>query len=186
MSEINTSSTRRRKTPKRRIVDLATSDAPSFPTPVEVHVTKPAGNLINVPIMNDGNYRISQQPEAQFLPPSVLSTNSQVVSSPEVPRIDTNAFGSIPSIYSPDDDASNWKEPQDWDAGGEIYRQKIEALRNTVGNSYLSVLSEESWGPNRPADFSTSNGPPSAVMRTSHSPIHAPQAQAIHSGRTLG
>lgn len=186
MSEINTSSTRRRKTPKRRIVDLATSDAPSFPSPVEVHVAKPSGNLINVPIMNDGNYRISQQPEAQFLPPSVLSTNSQVISSPEVPRIDTNAFGSIPSIYSPDDDASNWKEPQDWDAGGEIYRQKIEALRNTVGNSYLSVLSEESWGPNRPADFSTPNGPPSAVMRTSHSPIHAPQAQAIHSGRTLG
>ncbi|KIL90958.1 hypothetical protein FAVG1_05654 [Fusarium avenaceum] len=186
MSEINTSSTRRRKTPKRRIVDLATSDAPSFPSPVEVHVAKPNGNLINVPIMNDGNYRISQQPEAQFLPPSALSTNSQVISSPEVPRIDTNAFGSIPSIYSPDDDASNWKEPQDWDAGGEIYRQKIEALRNTVGNSYLSVLSEESWGPNRPADFSTPNGPPSAVMRTSHSPIHAPQAQAIHSGRTLG
>ncbi|KAG5659028.1 hypothetical protein KAF25_007581 [Fusarium avenaceum] len=186
MSEINTSSTRRRKTPKRRIVDLATSDAPSFPSPVEVHVAKPNGNLINAPIRNDGNYRISQQPEAQFLPPSVLSTNSQVISSPEVPRIDTNAFGSIPSIYSPDDDASNWKEPQDWDAGGEIYRQKIEALRNTVGNSYLSVLSEESWGPNRPADFSTPNGPPSAVMRTSHSPIHAPQAQAIHSGRTLG
>lgn len=186
MSEINTSSTRRRKTPKRRIVDLATSDAPSFPSPVEVHVARPSGNLINVPIMNDGNYRISQQPEAQFLPSSVLSTNSQVISSPEVPRIDTNAFGSIPSIYSPDDDASNWKEPQDWDAGGEIYRQKIEALRNTVGNSYLSVLSEESWGPNRPADFSTPNGPPSAVMRTSHSPIHASQAQAIHSGRTLG
>ena len=28
---------------------------------------------------------------------------------------------------------------------GEIYRKKIEALRNDVGNGWLSVLSEEGW-----------------------------------------
>ncbi|KAF4457524.1 hypothetical protein F53441_574 [Fusarium austroafricanum] len=186
MSETNTSSTRRRKTPKRRIVDLATSDTPSFPAPVEVQVAKPASKQSKSPVMSDGNYRISQQSEAQALPPAALSTDSQVVSSPDVPRIDTNIFTNIPSIYSPNDDASNWKEPQDWDAGGEIYRQKIEALRSTVGNSYLSVLSEESWSGNRPADYPAPNIPSDAVMRTSHTPIHAPQAQAIHSGRTLG
>ncbi len=75
---------------------------------------------------------------------------------------------------------------EDWDAGGEMYRQKIEALRNTVGNSYLSVLSEETWTTSRPADFSTPNVPSGTAMRTAHTPIHAPQAQAIHSGRTLG
>ncbi|KAF4969775.1 hypothetical protein FSARC_3051 [Fusarium sarcochroum] len=186
MSEINTSSTRRRKTPKRRIVDLATSDTLPFPTPVDVHVARPTGKQPKAPVMNDGNYRISQQPEAQLLPPAVLTTNSQVLSSPEVPRIDTNVFANIPSIYSPSDDSSEWKEPQDWDAGGEIYRQKIEALRNSVGNGYLSVLSEESWSPNRPADYSAPNIPSGTVIRTAHTPLHAPQAQAIHSGRTLG
>jgi hypothetical protein len=186
MSEINTSSTRRRKTPKRRIVDLATSDTPSFPTPVEVQVAKPAGKQPKSPLTNDGNYRISQQPGGQVLLPPTLSTDSQVVSSPEVPRVDTNILTNIPAAYSSNDDASTWKESQDWDAGGEIYRQKIEALRNTVGNSYLSVLSEETWTTSRPTDYSTPNVPSGAAMRTAHTPIHAPQAQAIHSGRTLG
>ncbi|KAL4726158.1 hypothetical protein ACLX1H_006835 [Fusarium chlamydosporum] len=131
MSEVNTSSTRRRKTPKRRIVDLATPEAPPFPSPVEVQATKQAVKQPASAIMNDGNYRISQQPEAQVLPAAVLSHNSQVVTSPEVPRIDTNVFANIPAIYSPNDDTSNWTEPQDWDAGGEIYRQKIEALRSS-------------------------------------------------------
>ncbi|KAI1072740.1 hypothetical protein LB507_002736 [Fusarium sp. FIESC RH6] len=186
MSEINTSSTRRRKTPKRRIVDLATPDAPPFPTPVDVQAANPAVKQPSAEIMNDGNYRISQQPEAQALPAGILSSGSQAVTSPEVPRIDTNVFANIPAIYSPNDDTSNWTEPQDWDAGGEMYRQKIEALRNTVGNGYLSVLSEESWAPNRSADYSPPNIPSSTVIRTAHTPIHAPQAQPIHSGRTLG
>ncbi|KAJ9425496.1 hypothetical protein QL093DRAFT_2243614 [Fusarium oxysporum] len=173
MSEINTSSTRRRKTPKRRIVDLATSDTPSFPTPVEVQVAKPAGKQPKSPLTNDGNYRISQQPGGQVLSPPTLSTDSQVVSSPEVPRVDTNILTNIPAAYSSNDDASTWKESQDWDAGGEIYRQKIEALRNTVGNSYLSVLSEETWTTSRPTDYSTPNVPSGAAMRTAHTPIHA-------------
>jgi len=186
MSEINTSSTRRRKTPKRRIVDLATPDAPPFPTPVDVQAANPAVKQPSAEIMNDGNYRISQQPEAQALPTTILSSGSQAVTSPEVPRIDTNVFANIPAIYSPNDDTSNWTEPQDWDAGGEMYRQKIEALRNSVGNGYLSVLSEESWAPNRSADYSPPNIPSSTVIRTAHTPIHTPQAQPIHSGRTLG
>jgi hypothetical protein len=182
MSEINTSSTRRRKTPKRRIVDLATPEAPPFPAPVNVQVAKQP----NAAIVNDGNYRISQQPETQPLPAAVLLPNSQAVTSPEVPRIDTNVFANIPAIYSPNDDASNWTEPQGWDAGGEIYRQKIEALRSSVGNGYLSVLSEESWNPDRSSDYSPPNIPSGAVMHTAHTPIHTPQAQPIHSGRTLG
>ncbi|KAL2693824.1 hypothetical protein Neosp_000390 [[Neocosmospora] mangrovei] len=186
MSEINTSSTRRRKTPKRRIVDLATSDTLSFPTPVDVHVAKPAVRQPKAPVTNDGNYRISQEPETQLLPPAVLSTQSGVVSAPEVPRIDTSVVPNISTIYSTDDDRADWKEPQDWDASGEMYRQKIEALRNKVGNGYLSVLSEESWGSSRPAEFSSPGLPSAPVMRTAHTPIHLPQAQAIHSGRTLG
>ncbi|KAF4458329.1 hypothetical protein FALBO_14937 [Fusarium albosuccineum] len=186
MSEINTSSTRRRKTPKRRIVDLATSDTLPSPTPVDVHVAKPVGRQAKAPITNDGNYRISQQPEAQLLPPVVLTANSGVVSTPEVPRIDTSVVPNISSVYPTNDDQADWKEPQDWDASGEIYRQKIEALRNKVGNGYLSVLSEESWSSNRPAEYSPPGIPSGQVMHAAHTPIHVPQAQAIHSGRTLG
>lgn len=187
MSEINTSSTRRRKTPKRRIVDLATNDALSSPTPVDLHFAKPVGKQIKYPVANDGNYRISQQPETQLLSPVLLSGASNgFVSSPEVPRINTNVVPDVAPTYTRDEDGTDWKEPQDWDSSGEIYRQKIEALRNRVGNGYLSVLSEEAWASANPADYTSPGIPSTAAIRTAHAPIHVTSAQAIHSGRTLG
>ncbi|KAK7417485.1 hypothetical protein QQZ08_011602 [Neonectria magnoliae] len=181
MSEINTSSTRRRKTPKRRIVDLATNDAHSSPSPVDLCPTRPTLKPAKVPIALDGNYRISHQPESKLLPPVVLSSNSSggFASSPEVPRIDTSVMPNLSSMYQSND-------PQDWDAGGEIYRQKIEALRDKVGNGYLSVLSEETWAPNGSSDFAPSGLSSPAALRAAHTSHHAPPAQAIHSGRTLG
>ncbi|KAF4971319.1 hypothetical protein FZEAL_9885 [Fusarium zealandicum] len=185
MSEINTSSTRRRKTPKRRIVDLATSDALPSPIAVDVHVAKAAGRQSRVPITNEGNYLISDQPETQLLPPVVFSTNSTFMGAPEVPRIDTSVVPNIPPVYPTNEVRADWREPQDWDASGEIYRQKIEALRNKVGNGYLSALSEESWNSKRPTDYSAPDVPSTAAMRAAHNPLHVSQAQAIHSGRTL-
>lgn len=188
MSETNTTSTRRRKTPKRRIVDLATNDTLPSPSPVDLRTSRPALKPAKIPITTDGNYRISQQPETKLLPPVVLSTNSSsgfssssggFSSSPEVPRIDTSVVPNISSVY-----ASN--DAQDWDASGEIYRQKIEALRDKVGNGYLSVLSEESWAPNGPPDFAPSGLASPPALRAAHTPHHMPPAQAIHSGRTLG
>jgi hypothetical protein len=187
MSEINTSSTRRRKTPKRRIVDLATNDAAPSPTPVDLRGTKAVITATKVPVTIDGNYRICQEHETQLLPPVVLSSHSKggFGSSPEVPRIDTSVVPSISSVYPSDETPKDWQESQDWDASGEIYRQKIEALRDKVGNGYLSVLSEEGWVPNGSSDFAQSGLPSPAALRTAHTPHHVPQAQAI-AGRTLG
>ncbi|KAH7162422.1 hypothetical protein B0J13DRAFT_10062 [Dactylonectria estremocensis] len=181
MSEINTTATRRRKTPKRRIVDLATNDTLPSPTAVDLRASRPIIRPTKPPLTTDGNYRISHQPECQLLPPVVLSTNSSgsFSSSPEIPRIDTSVVPDISSVFQSNDG-------QDWDAGGEIYRQKIEALRDKVGNGYLSALSEENWTPNGPPDFAQSNLISAAAIRAAHTSHHTPPAQAIHSGRTLG
>ncbi|KAI0480400.1 hypothetical protein GGR56DRAFT_270559 [Xylariaceae sp. FL0804] len=177
-SEINTSSTKRRRTPKRRIVDLATDDgAGSFnrkSSTVEQIIPDMAATAVTSP----DNYRLSQLPERQDTAPHILSeTPATRRGSVEVPRIDTSIVSRPSSLTSDQHVAVPSKEDPDWSAGGEKYRRKIEALRDKVGNGYLSVLNEESWEPSRPAlvgaDFTPTTTP---------TPISHP----IASGRTLG
>lgn len=183
-SEINTSSTRRRRTPKRRIVDLATNDrtgdAPQQPTDVDEATPEPSP----VTAESESNYRVSQPPEIQPVPSKVSPETKSpgTMSPPEVPRINTNPILQPPVSFLGNDTHDLWKEAQDWNVSGEIYRQKIEALRDKVGSGYLSVLNEESWESTRPfvsGDFSpASTIRPSPATRTS-------SAQAIPSG-TMG
>lgn len=190
-SEVNTSSSsRRRRTPKRRIVDLSTSEtSPSKPPPVvrfsmeEAAATAPGSGA---------GYNISPKPSPRtvpsYIPPEPRQTQSQV----EVPRIDTNVAPRSPPVQKLSYDASAIKpqpakEPQDWKVSGELYRQKLEALRNEVGNGWLSVLSEEGWDAQKIAqaqDFTSADFSP--TVRPSSVTTRANSQQTIHSGRTLG
>lgn len=173
-SEINTSSTRnRRRAPKRRIVDLADA-VPKSPA------QEPAASSIGT----DSNYRISQRTEIHQNKPPALAESPMSIArgATGVPRIDTSVIPKLPPVYPMQEaQKTQWKDTHNWDVGGEMYRHKIEALRNQVGDGYLSVLSETSEGwdpvnssPYHEASFSNPN--------TSHANI----PQAIHSGRTLG
>ncbi|KAH6625029.1 hypothetical protein B0J18DRAFT_444848 [Chaetomium sp. MPI-SDFR-AT-0129] len=147
-SETNTTSTRRRGGAKRRIVDLSTNENPQpYARPVDRHAA-----AITTNVDSGAHYRTSQPPEIQHErhePPravfaeSVTPTTISTIPEPtrEVPRIDTNVVPQLPAILK------SSENNVDWGVGGEIYRQKIEDLRNKVGNGYLSVLSEESWDP---------------------------------------
>ena len=192
-SEVNTSSTRRRKAPKRRIVDLATAESmgppaqPQLPHPSHTgNGRKPSTEESTQASASDGNYRLSQTPETQLLPSPVLSESRQrsckTPQLPEVPRIDGSLLPDLPPLYAAHDSSAGWKECQEWDSG-EMYRRKIEALRDKVGNGYLSVLSEESWDASRPPDYNSSTYSP--TIHASPTSNAAP-VQAIHSGRTLG
>ncbi|KXH48243.1 leucine Rich Repeat domain-containing protein [Colletotrichum salicis] len=191
-SEVNTSSTRRRKTPKRRIVDLSTTDAsvtvtpgiaPALPADIKVLASDATATAVG---SHTNNYRISQAPEIPPLPSAVLADNRKANSQPEVPRIDTSVVPELPPIYTTRDTPP---DSQDWDVSGEMYRRKIEALRDKVGNGYLSVLSEEGWDPSRPPTYSVPDFSPASTVRPSPTTPrtnshHHPAA--IHSGRTLG
>ncbi|CAK7271606.1 hypothetical protein SEPCBS57363_004708 [Sporothrix epigloea] len=82
-----------------------------------------------------------------------------------------------------------WKEPRDWGVDGELYKRKIEALRDQVGEGYLSVLSEETWDTalHSPQyhDNLFNGATPSSLCTNSAGP-RPTGVQAIHSGRTLG
>jgi hypothetical protein len=116
-------------------------------------------------------------------PPQPILAGSPVshMQAGDVPRIDTSVSPEFPSILgSPGSNA-------DWDVGGELYRRKIEALRDKVGNGYLSVLSEEGWDPtSRASDYheaAVKFGAASPTSRHNPATISRPTTvQAIHSG----
>ncbi|KAJ0108595.1 hypothetical protein J7T55_015029 [Diaporthe amygdali] len=180
-SEVNTNSTRsRRRAPKRRIVDLADSQAHVARQPGENEAMGAVTGL-------DSNYRISQTTEIHQNNPNVAE-EGRTQASRGVPRIDTSVIPKLPPV-SPTQEIgtpTSWTDSQKWDVGGEMYRRKIEALRTQVGEGYLNVLSEEHWDVNGTPHFPGSRfGHPDSPMHPSPA-VHRPTLQPIHSGRTLG
>jgi Leucine rich repeat len=188
-SETYSSSSRRRRTPKRRIVDLSTADSSPIKARPGVTFSQDSDTMISaehakdVGAGSDSGYGVS--PELSIIPviPENIPSEPRIEprrssSQPEVPRLntvlDTSTIPRLPPIegfkLSP-------PEIQDWSMSGEMYRKKIEALRNEVGNGWLSVLSEEGWEPQK----NLAN----TIRPTATSP-RANSQQAIHSGRTLG
>lgn len=166
-SEINTNSTRRRKTPtKRRIVDLATGETPPSPKAMELRSARVPSNTHKPLPESPENYSIAPTP-SELLPPVVLAVDPKTAGIPRV-------SGAIPAplVY----DSGDSRDGQDWDADGELYRQKIEALRNQVGNGYLTAIDDPAWN----ASKSSASVVEPARISSSPSP------QVIHSGRTLG
>ncbi|KAI9735310.1 MAG: hypothetical protein M1818_006504 [Claussenomyces sp. TS43310] len=188
-SESYTSSSRRKRTSKRRIVDLSTPDSspvvakPAAPTFSAEEATAAAAG-------SDSGYGASPDLPMTKEPQKSREASRRSVKSAETrPRIDTDmspqrsaakmAYDS-PTLRLPT------VESQDWNISGEIYRKKMEALRSEVGNGWLSVLSEEGWdSPKNPlagaGDFS-----PASTVRPSPTTPRASSQQTIHSGRTLG
>ncbi|KAI0383093.1 hypothetical protein F5Y04DRAFT_279335 [Hypomontagnella monticulosa] len=181
-SEVNTTSTRRRRTPKRRIVDLATNDRIADVPQQPIDVDDTTSNSSPLPGESENNYRVSQSSETQDVPAKVLSEikTSGATNPPEVPRINTGAILQPPVSFLSNEAPNMWKEAQDWNVSGEIYRQKIEALRDKVGNGYLSVLNEESWEASRPT-FVAGDYSPTSTIRPSPA-TRTPSAHAITSG----
>lgn len=116
---------RRRKTPKRRIVDLA-----------------PGYSLLNT---------LAECASEDFSPMTVSGTRKNHVSKQTEPDVGSDASASAerhlentPISKDAAGTADGSEPPQDWNSG-EVYRRKIEALRDEVGSGWLSVLSEEGW-----------------------------------------
>jgi hypothetical protein len=200
-SEVHTSSSgRRRRTPKRRIVDLSTSEtSPSNQKPAvrfsagETAAAAP-GSDSGYTAGSDSGYGISPDPSPRTVSYYVPSEPRQLQSQTEVPRIDTSLVPRLPPIEtvsydSPLIKAQSSKDPHDWKVSGEIYRKKLEALRNEVGNGWLSVLSEEGWDAQKNSQskgYVGSDFSPASAIRPSPATPRGNIQQTIHSGRTLG
>ena len=185
-SEVAVGSGRRKKGPRRRIVDLAGDESLS--------------------VLQSGNNKAHQQPR-----PPTVSPDPQVTAIDDVsprdrvpiarlerqqaermsstPTLLVRDQSSPPSLSPPgfsDKGHSLANEIQNLNLNGEAYRQKVEALKAEVGSNWLSVLSEESWNKHGNADRRLPQYVQSRPIRPDVSELRV-QSQGIISGsRTLG
>lgn len=195
-SETYASSSRRKRTSKRRIVDLSTSEAALKSPQQKPLVSSQKGNVIT-PSGNEYSTTPDSKPTSRKgdmgppPPPKPRRTSSE----PEqvVPKLNMSA---TPKLY-PTGTISEPEGPQevdqDWSVSGEIYKKKIEALREEVGNGWLSVLSEEGWDAKKlqpRAGRDNEEFSPTSTIRPSTATTPRPGSQMseakISNGRTLG
>ncbi|OBT44231.1 hypothetical protein VE00_05443 [Pseudogymnoascus sp. WSF 3629] len=189
-SDVYTSSSRRRRTPKRRIVDLSTSEvSPNKPKP---EVVLKSEEPIPGTAGSDSGYGVSPDTQPSHIIPDYTPPRPErTTSQPDIlPRLDTTTTPQLLPAERPLEESTislPSLDTQDWSVSGEMYRKKIEALRNEAGNGWLSVLSEEGWESQKPpahhppGDFS-----PASTIRPSPTTPRPRSQQTIQSGRTLG
>ncbi|KAF4587796.1 leucine rich repeat domain-containing protein [Ophiocordyceps camponoti-floridani] len=176
-AEVSAGSTRRRNktSSKRRIVDLASGDISLPPLAVDTDVADRVQEATKVQVSevspSDG-YRTSRPAESVLLPPVKLSPSGET------------GYGGHRRADDVSSDLSAGADPQDWDVSGEIYRRRIQNLRDRVGSGYLSVLSEESW--DGTGSFNGAGSTSVPPLRAGHLSSNTLSAQAVHSGRTVG
>lgn len=189
-SEIHsTLSGRRKRTPKRRIVDLSTSET----SPTKAPMVRFSMEEATAAAVNRG-YNATPDPSPRTIPSYVPSEPRQAQSPVEIPRIDTSVVPRLSPIQAipyetPLVKVQNPKDSQDSKVSGEMYRKKLEALRNEFGNGWLTMLSEEGWEAPKNVQtqgFSMADFSPVNNIRPSPANTRANSQQTIHSGRTLG
>lgn len=172
-------STRRKRAQRRRIIDLSHDDPPTLQESVDNEVARPfVKNPPPDPFIEaspkDTRHNTNMQPQHDF-----SQTNAAPVSfeSPKaLEKNDSKNKNLLPAI-----------EGIDWNGGGDIYRQRLEALKHEVGTNWLTVLGDEAW-----ANKQSNLGMHTSTDFHPAVPIRPPPASRTSSqvvatgGRTLG
>lgn len=179
-SEPVSGSGRRKKGTRRRIVDLAMDENPR-PILNEPNVEMSQGTTLDA----FGGYRDETPPRIQQSPAlssqeptdTLYSRSSSTYGLPSSIR-DPVKLSNQPRSFSYDVRSPN--------INGEVYRQKVEALKNEVGDNWLSVLSEEGWTEHRnpkslDADFGHAN-----AQRPQISSLQSKGHGIVTGNRTIG
>lgn len=137
-SEITVGSGRRRKGPRRRIVDLAIDQSPPVlhqQVPLELPQGYGRPSLANISIDD-----VSPKTKPSLLPPLQMGAGM-----PPMQSFNSTDMSEDSPIEISDKGRSLASEIQSSNLNGEAYKQKIEALKSEVGSNWLSILSGEDW-----------------------------------------
>lgn len=164
-------SIRKRKGPKRRIVELSQNDSAHQRTDSAMMPPPPAP--AKAPSA-DSTYGGS--PEATPIR-KTLAPAAPIAEHQHLPHIDTAITS--PSLGAELDFSS--MVTGEASVNGDLYKKKIEALRNDFGNSWLSALSDEAYQGN-----SAFQDRVSPSVRPTVTSSRAPSQSIVSGGRTLG
>ncbi|KAI9823941.1 MAG: hypothetical protein M1832_002259 [Thelocarpon impressellum] len=194
-SDGSVGSARRRRTPRRRVVELSRADSmpvasasPRSPDIAEGDPFASNGSAYGLSPADPSPPAASPSPPAAppTRPPQRSSSQSQ---AQQPPRLDTvMAPPSIQASLPTPTNGKASKESQDWNISSEIYKKKIEALRNDVGNSWLTVLNDDGWDGQRTGSATSPAGDfsPASTIRPSPTTPRAGSQTIIGGNRTLG
>ncbi|KAL9128678.1 MAG: hypothetical protein Q9175_007479 [Cornicularia normoerica] len=141
-SEFAVGSGRRRKGPRRRIVDLARESSPNN----QQSQRKFPQDIAGPTLANVHTDDVSPRSKPTILPSlQVRSDIPSPKSSPQLPQIKDSAGLSPPHVSDKGRSLVSEIQNLNLNVNGEAYRQKIESLKSEVGSNWLSVLSEEGW-----------------------------------------
>lgn len=167
-------SIKKRKGPKRRIVELSQADSTHQRTDSAMMPPPPAPGK---PQTADSTYGGS--PEATPVR-KILAPAAPILDSQQLPHIDT-AITSAPLGAELDFSSMVAGEAG---VNGDLYKKKIEALRNDFGNSWLSALSDEAWDSHQSNPAFQDRVSPS--LRPAVTSSRTPSQSIVSGGRTLG
>ncbi|KAK3675363.1 hypothetical protein LTR78_004873 [Recurvomyces mirabilis] len=146
-SDIGPQSMRRRKKgPRRRIVELSQAEILASPPSMAQPPTSASELPPMSPPSTDEPTTPEATPAAYHTAPSTQAHLEGPTGLPPRPTLDT-AFTSPdppPRIITADDsDDSPLKSPEEVDSHSDLYRQKIEALKSELGPNWLTALNED-------------------------------------------
>jgi hypothetical protein len=184
------SSQRKKKGPKRRIVELSQNDSMQWPSPSGVaglpYDNMPAGEAPTVllpaaDILAKDSPRFVEPQDGQVAgdPTKKTTQDERAVTDDthtahqQLPPIDTTTTSKSPDTQVEDLDVSN-----------DLYKKKIEALRQDFGNTWLSALGDEGWDATSVTSFPSERGYSSPTIRPTLP--RTPSQGIVSGGRTLG
>jgi hypothetical protein len=190
-----TGSQRRKKVPKRRVVELSqteiaqqasdlrvaslfSSEYSSLPA-ITQPVIKPSPEVISEsvphleePIGEDS----SGDPAKKPISHEQASTQPLPMGPQQLPPIDT-ALNTQPT-------PQQVTSPPEFDVSSDLYKKKIESLRQDFGNTWLSALGDENWDQTSVKSFPSEIGYTSPSIRPTLP--RTPSQGILSGGRTLG
>lgn len=162
---------KKKKVPKRRIVELVQSEAvqASEITPPPSYSTEDGAAMPKATVSAEGLPRF-EAPRGDAASGDPSKT---------LPQLDTG-------IRSRSDTAvTQATGPPEFDVTSDLYKKKIEALRQDLGNNWLSALGDEGWDANSVSSIPSAH---SGFTAPAVKPVMArtPSQGIVSGGRTLG
>jgi hypothetical protein len=183
-------SQKKKKGPKRRIVELSQSDSMHQSTQTNIpglaYDDMPAGET---PKLLKPTHDVTAKESVRFDEPQVgqLAGDPTKKMMPD-DRAVTDETHTIQQQLPPIDTITTSKSPESppdgFDASNDLYKKKIEALRQDFGNTWLSALGDDSWDATSVRSFPSERGYSSPTIRPTLP--RTPSQGIVSGGRTLG